>query len=370
MKRVLVITDVTAPGGVDTYVADLCVAARERGWSPSLLMDDGGGSDGLARRITELRVPLMRRGLYHRAHDEAARREATRDALAWAEPTLVHAACGAPWTTVVPREVALDAGLPLVFVEQYVAAGFTFEPDLHARIRELYRRADAVVAVSAHNAALLRGYGFDSDHLHVIPNSVSPSREARMTLREAIRRFDLPERAVHAVCVARLHRQKGIDVLIEALARLEAAVRDRFHVVVLGDGPDRDALAKLAAARGVREAISFAGWCDDPRAWTSAFDLFVLPSRSEGQPFALLEAMADGVPVIACAAGGIPEALDEGRVGMLVEIEGADALARAITAFVADPASARERADLAKHHVRERYDARTNLNRTIDLWEA
>ncbi|MCC6159902.1 MAG: glycosyltransferase [Deltaproteobacteria bacterium] len=371
MRNALIITDVTAPGGVDTYVADLCVAARERGWSPWLFMDDGEGSDALAKRIEVLGIPLMRRGLYHRAHDESARRESTREALAWATPQVAHAACGAPWTTVVPREVVLDANLPLVFVEQYVAEGFTFERELHARIRALYRRADAVIAVSEHNAALLRGYGFDAtDRLHVIPNSVSPFGGAPMTRGEAIMRFGLPEKELHAVCVARLHRQKGIDVLIEALARVDPSVRARLHVTVLGDGPDRDALVELAAARGVADTISFAGWCDDPRAVTGAFDLFVLPSRSEGQPFALLEAMSDGVPVIACAAGGIPEALDEGRVGTLVPVEDVTALARMIAAFIADPGPARERARLAQVHVRERYNARINLGRTIDLWDA
>ncbi|MCL4235424.1 MAG: glycosyltransferase [Deltaproteobacteria bacterium] len=371
MRHALIITDVTAPGGVDTYVADLCVAARERGWSPHLLMDEGEGSVALARRIAQIGVPFMRRGLYHRAYDEAARRGATLEALAWATPHVVHAACGAPWTTVVPREIALDAGLPLVFVEQYVAKGFTFTPDLRARIRDLYRRAHAVIAVSAHNAALLRGYGFDAkDRLHVIPNSVTQPAVPRVSRDEAVRRFELPRREFQAVCVARLHRQKGIDVLIAALARLEPAVRARFHVVVLGDGPDRDALAELAATHRVTDTMSFAGWCDDPRAATGAFDLFVLPSRSEGQPFALLEAMADGVPVIACAAGGIPEALDDGRVGMLVPVEDAAALARAIEAFVADPTAARDMSLIARDFVREHYDARTNLNRTIDLWEA
>ncbi len=332
-------------------------------------MDDGGGSGALARRISELDVPLMRRGLYHRAHTEDARREATREALAWTRPGVVHAACGAPWTTVIPREVARDAGLPLVFVEQYVAEGFTFEPDLRARIRELYRRAKAVIAVSAHNAALLRGYGFESERLHVIPNSVSPQTGSCISRVEAAYRFSLPQRTLHAVCVARLHRQKGIDVLIEALALLDPTARARFHVTVLGDGPDRAALAELAVTRGVEDVIKFAGWCDDPRSVTGAFDLFVLPSRSEGQPFALLEAMADGVPAIACAAGGIPEALDHGRVGTLVPVEDARALSDALAACIEDPANARAKAILARKFVRERYDAQTNLGRTIDLWE-
>jgi len=372
-KRALLLTDVTAPGGVDTYVCDLYRAATAAGWRVDVVIAEHPGSDALAAMLQQIDAPVTRAPLYHRVHDEAVRATAVEAALDRADPAVMHAVCGAPWTTVVPREVAVKRGVGLVFTEQYVAPGFTFEPSLHERIKTLYRRARAVIAVSRENARLLTAsYGLDAGRMVVIPNPARIGPPPRWTSEQSEtvrRRFALPAARFQAATVARCAVQKGLDVFIDAIALLPDEVRRQFHFTIFGDGPDRDALAAQAREQSVDGSITFAGWVDDAAALLPAFDLFVLPSRSEGMPFALIEALARALPVIATAVSGIPEALDDGRGGELVASESPAALADALSAFAADPQPLREKAKHGHAHVRAQHDADANLRRTVALWE-
>jgi glycosyltransferase involved in cell wall biosynthesis len=115
--------------------------------------------------------------------------------------------------------------------------------------------------------------------------------------------------------------------------------------------------------------VAFLGWRDNAASLLPAFDLFVLPSRAEGQPFALVEAAAAGLPIIAADASGIAEVLDDGRGGTLVTPGDPEALAAELAEFVADPAPFRARARHGQAQARDRYDAEANLRRTIARWD-
>jgi len=372
-KNVLLLTDVTAPGGVDSYTTHLYRAAIDAGWKVGVLMDQLAGSDQLHGMLTALGAEIMRGPLYHRQFAETERAAAAEAALQRFQPTVVHAICGAPWTTIVPREVVLSRDLPLVFVEQYVAPDFTFADDTRQRIVSLYQRASAVIAVSHQNASLLTNtYGFPGKKLEVIPNFVAAgtttyNEEKREEIR---RRLDLPPSRYNAVTVARHSPQKGIDVLLKAMALLAPAVRAKVHVTLIGDGPLRPELEVAAARDSLADCVTFLGWRDDVVELLPAFDFFLLPSRSEGQPFALLEALAAGLPAIATAVSGIPEALENGKVGELVPSENPSALAAAITAFIQSPEALFEKAQRAREWIRRHYNLTTNTTRTMELWEA
>jgi glycosyltransferase involved in cell wall biosynthesis len=132
--------------------------------------------------------------------------------------------------------------------------------------------------------------------------------------------------------VGRLTRSKGVDTLVQAMRRCP-----HEHLTIVGDGPDRPRLQK--AARGVPN-ISFAGRVEPQLVpeLMRGVKLLVLPSRQEGQPNVILEAMALGVPVLATRVGGVPDLISHGRSGWLVEPDDADALAEAITTLCADRA--------------------------------
>ena len=198
-------------------------------------------------------------------------------------------------------------------------------------------RADAITAVSRLTAARLRALpGVDPARVRVIPNGVD-----REFWDGAGSAAGVDARVPMVLSVGRLDRVKGHDVLLRAFPR----VLDRVpgaRLVIVGDGGDRAALAALAAELGIAQAVRFAGQlrAAEVRGHLRAARVFVLPSRSEGLPIALLEAMAAGVPVVATAAGGTPEVL-EGGCGVLVPPEDAAALGEAVAALLLDAAAQR-----------------------------
>jgi glycosyltransferase involved in cell wall biosynthesis len=143
--------------------------------------------------------------------------------------------------------------------------------------------------------------------------------------------------------MGRLCRQKGIDVLLRALPLL----RSRFPglaLLIAGDGPERGELERLAGMEGAGDRVRFLGeWRRAPE-FLAGLDLFILPSRWEGMPNALLEAMAAGVPVVASRVGGVPEIVTggtpespaPGETGIVVDPESVDELVRAVSALLKD----------------------------------
>jgi glycosyltransferase involved in cell wall biosynthesis len=132
--------------------------------------------------------------------------------------------------------------------------------------------------------------------------------------------------------VGRLDRQKGYDVLLHALAALPDAA-----LVLVGDGPEREPLEALARALGLGDRVRFAGWQAEPRRHLTTFDVFALPSRFEGFPLAIVEAMLAELPVVATAVGSVPEAVREDETGLLVPPDDPAALAAALRGLLAGP---------------------------------
>jgi glycosyltransferase involved in cell wall biosynthesis len=209
--------------------------------------------------------------------------------------------------------------------------------------RGAYALAGAVVANSNAAASRLRREGVSSRSIHVVSNGV-----------------ELPDRAMRnragrprAVCVANLRPEKGHDVLIEALAA-RPDLRD-LQVELVGDGPCRSALDAQARARGVGEQVRFLGERRDVGERLANADLFVLPSRTEALPNSVMEAMAAGLPVVACRIGGIPELVEHAVTGLLVPPDDPDALADAMAQLVANPARASALGAAARAAVAERF---------------
>ena len=153
----------------------------------------------------------------------------------------------------------------------------------------------------------------------------------------------------YILVVGRHVRQKGFDVMLEAMAILTREPMFRHRLLVAGDGTETVALQTLARDLHVDDRVCFVG-SQDRSQIASLFrgaDLFVLPSRHEPFGIVILEAMAAGVPVIATAVGGVPEFVIDGETGVLVHPDDPVDLARAIKRVVADPVSSRRRAQNA-----------------------
>ena len=169
------------------------------------------------------------------------------------------------------------------------------------------------------------------------------------------------------VGVGRLDPQKGFDILIEAAARLDGEPRPL--IVICGEGPDRPDLEKRIATLGVAPAVRLLGNRRDAKAVIAAADVFCMPSRWEGSPLALHEALSAGRPVVATATGGIPELLAFGEAGLLVSPEDPSALAAALRHLLVDEALAARLAARAKGAAADWPDAAATARRVADVYE-
>jgi len=156
------------------------------------------------------------------------------------------------------------------------------------------------------------------------------------------------------VIVANLRPEKGHDVLIDAAVRVLAGVSDaRFEVV--GGGPQLNTLLARCEARHVQHAFSFVGHQEDVAARLADGDIFVLPSRSEAFPNAVLEAMAASLPIVASGVGGIRELIDDGRTGLLVAAGDSGALADRLVRLMTEPGLAARLGSAARVAAEARY---------------
>lgn len=164
-------------------------------------------------------------------------------------------------------------------------------------------------------------------------------------------------------CAARLETQKGLDGLVAALAML-----DDVHLVLVGDGTQRDALARQADEAGVADRLTFVGWQDDARPYIAGFDVFVLPSRDEAFPLTVLEAMAAGTPVVASDVGSVREAVLHDNTGLLVPAGDVEALCTAIERVLTEPGLASRLVDAAHERFLERFTSDHMADAYVRLW--
>jgi glycosyltransferase involved in cell wall biosynthesis len=208
------------------------------------------------------------------------------------------------------------------------------------------RRFDAVVAVSRPLAERLARAGVPANRIHIVVNAWRPFTPLtdRRTARDALA---VSHEAFVIGWVGRVSSEKGLDVLCDALQDL---VDLPIHVAVIGEGPERPALEANLRASGQSQRVSWCGLVPNAARLFSAFDLFVLSSRTEGTPMVVFEAASAGVPIVATSVGGVPDIITS-REASLVPPENPRALAIAIRDVVQQQATAAQRALLARQRL-------------------
>ena len=202
----------------------------------------------------------------------------------------------------------------------------------------------------------------------VVANGVDVAaieRSGAEDVAEVRRELRVPEGAPLVLCVTRFRPEKGNDVLIRAVPALRARVPDAV-VAFAGEGSEIDACRGMATELGVVEALRFLGFRHDVARLVSAADVVSVPSRREGSPFFVLEALALGAPMVASRVGGLAAILEDGASARLVPSEDSEALAAALAELIEDPAlrarlSAGARARAADYDVREHVALLTDL---------
>lgn len=358
-------------GGMQYHTGQLSRALDTRGvpqtvvtaWRPGAPRSEPLGRHG---RVLRLGLPVRRfRQLYSLPAARAA------GALA-AGADLVHVHCGEDLAVApIGLLAARRHGLPVVLT-------------VHCSLRHTLRvsgprsallrtagaaieswgigHADAVIALTPTLAGRLRDGLADPARCHVIPSGVDPLLFAKPRPDPAP---GLPRPRI--LYVGRLAPQKGVATLVDAVPLL----RSDAPVVVVGDGPQRQELERRAAAKGLGDRVRFTGFVahEEVPAWLASADVLVLPSVYEELGSILVEAMQAGLPVVASAVGGIPDAVTDGVTGRLVPPGDPAALAAAVDEVIGDPELALRLGRAARERAAGyRWD--TLAGRILDLYRA
>lgn len=314
------ITDLDA-GGAERALVQIVVRLAQLGWEPKVFCLSGPGA--MVAPLEQAGIPVECLGI-RSATDWPRLRQLRRGLRAWQPAVLqtfmFHGNLAGRWAARYSNGPVVISGLRVA------------ERDAPWRMR-LDRWTQRWVAM---NVCVSRGVadfavremGLSPQKVTVIPNGVDASHFANAA-PDDLRRFGIPAGSRVLCCIGRLHPQKGPDLLLAALApRLSR--EPNLHLLLIGEGPLRGALEAEAARAGVASQVHLPGRVDDVAGILKASLALVLPSRWEGMPNVVLEAMAAGRPVIATRVEGSDELVRDGETGYLCNVESPEALAAAI----------------------------------------
>ena len=194
---------------------------------------------------------------------------------------------------------------------------------------KLFSRFVTIITVSEHVKQELVCMGIAKNRIKVIYNGIHVAKITKQCMEATLPHPNAP-RAFHIGCVARLHKEKGLDFLVRAIAIVKENIPN-IKVTIIGDGEEKNKLIWLAKNLGVSEHFTFVGYREDVGKWIAPLDVFVLPSVArESFGMAIVDAMTCSKPVIATKVGGIPEIVIDGYTGLLVKPKDYEGLAQAI----------------------------------------
>ncbi len=355
-----------AVGGTERVVWELATRLPRARFDVHVWLSDDPGVDEFAAALAARQIPVLRVGEVDSRWDWRGMLRSWR-LLRRARPDVLHLHHVWPAADRYVSALAGLSGVPHLVVTEHIVGQAHSELQRALKRRELIR-ADAVTVVCRAVAeSLHRDYGVPRDRLRVVPNGADTPDESSEWEEARHWRERLGAGQVRPLWVsaARLEAQKGHDVFLEALARVRGHGQE-FTAAVAGEGEDRAALERRAAEAGLADRVRFLGRLDDVGPLLLAADAVVLPSRWEGLPLTLLEALARGRPVVASAVGGIPDVIEDGVHGRLVPPEDPAALAVALEDFARRSDAALKLGRAGQRRVRETY----TWDRVVESFES
>jgi glycosyltransferase involved in cell wall biosynthesis len=279
------------------------------------------------------------------------------------EADLLH--CHLPLAGVVGRVAGTIAGIPVVYSEHNLHESYKW-PTRRLN-RWTWGLQEVVFAVSDAVASSISKSGASGVPIHTIQNGICTQTFSRASVSSRSIRDELhiPEEATVVGTVAGFRRNKRLDIWLETARRIRESCPNVRYLLV-GDGSLRGEIESLGTSLGLEDVLHIAGMQEDVEAYLAAMDVYLISSRFEGLPLAMLEAMSMQLPVVATAVGGIPEALTHGESGLLVPHGDAAALAAAVIELIGDQA----RADAMGASGRKRVVEDFSLARTVRELEA
>jgi len=267
------------------------------------------------------------------------------------------------------RVAAKRAGTPVIVANEMAVDLWKGRVE-RAVDRRLATVSDRLVGNSVAVVDFYRNLGVPDDQLEMIHSGIEiddgPEPAAD---REGVRaELGFPTDAPVVLFAGRLAPQKRVGDLLKALDLVQI-VQPNMRAVIVGDGPQRAELERIARAYDLTERLRFLGHRDDVPRLMAAADIVVLPSEYEGLPNVLMEAMSLSKPVVATAAPGTTELVIDGQTGVLVPIGHAPTLAREIRDLIRDPARARALGEAGRVRVATEFRADAMISRFAELYE-
>lgn len=372
--RILLVITQSDIGGAQRYVVTLARDLAKRGASVTIASGQPGPmiDEAASAGINTLVVPSLVRPI-RLPTDLRAIVELTR-LIRRGKFDVVH--LNSTKAGIVGRIAARLAGVKIVF---FTVHGLVLNEPLSRPSFVLYwllewagaRLSTRIFASSdADRIALQRLHIARDERVTVIRNGIALTRDSGVpgvvAKRVARAALGIPEHGAVVGTVANLYRTKALDVLIEA-APLVVERHPGVKICIVGEGHERSQLEAKIACLGLNGRVILLGGLTNPREILPAFDLFVLPSRKEGLPFALLEAMDASLPTVATRVGGVPEVITD-DCGLLVEKEDPTALAQALLALLENPDLARELGTAARRRIQTKFNEDSMLEQTASVY--
>lgn len=358
--RIALVISAFGAGGSERAMSVLANYWADNGEQVTLITLAPEGNDFYRLHVTVRRIGLgvtaRSRNLFERVWNNVERVRALRRQIRDIRPEIVISF--GDTTNVTTLLAAVGMVLPVVICEQVDPRQYAIGTAWSLFRRAVYRRAVALVVVSK---AMATGWAqtiVPNDRIRVIPNPVHfmPTGSERPS--------NVAVRGGTIVAMGRLVKQKGFDILLEAF-RLCSDHHPQWSLHILGEGEERKTLEAMAETLKLQGRVKFIGLVKDPSLVLRDADMFVMSSRFEGFPLALIEAMACGLPVIStdCPTGP-SEIIRNGVDGILVPAEDAYALSAAMECLLADPEKRRRLATEAVNIV-DRFGA----EKVMMLWD-
>lgn len=323
--HILHVVPTLSAGGLELALSRIVRGTSELGFRHSIVCLRG---NAVIRNRFDSSVDIF---CMHARPNELALPLRLRRIIKQIRPTVIHARNWSAWPDVALARLLVSPRVPLIFSFHGVSEASPMPLRRRLAFRALTPITTYIFTVSEATKQFLVGHvGLPARRVDVIPNGIDAAK-----FRPARRRAESIPRIIGTV--GNLTPVKNQAMLIRACAELTAGGTD-LEVRIAGVGPEKTHLLELAGGLNISDRVGLIGHVADIPAFLHELDAFVLCSDSEAHPNALLEAMACGLPCVGTRVGGVPEVLDDGRAGLLIEAGDQGALAGALAELLADPA--------------------------------
>lgn len=373
-KRILYVVTKATWGGAQRYVFDLAVAAQAAGHQVTVAY---GAEGRLSERlqIAGIRgVTLQNLGRdLSVAADSAAFFDLYRTISA-VGPDVLH--LNSSKAGALGALAGRILGIPAIV---FTAHGWAFNEERPRWQRRYFWLVHYLTVVLSHRTIAvsqaifrdMRGMPWVQSKVRLIPLGIAePDFMEREVAREQLLARMSPPLAEHLLWVGSLSEltwNKSLHTLLRAIGELKRR-RIELGLIILGEGEERTFLETLIEEQKLHESVRLVGFVADGWRYARAFDMFVLPSRTEALSYALIEAGYAGLPVVASNVGGIPEVVETGQSGLLVPRENPAALADALQQLIENPARRKTLGDALQKLVREKFSLERMVKETLSLY--